>query len=151
MKMTELSPDEERHLLNLSVIPALIVTYILIAFFLYFGWNQQPFSVRYCLAYFGIPFAILMPATFFLSFEILYSRKLKKPLKYCTKRFFSRVLILVAGISIFIVLSITYFALFTWIDEGQVLLFTGATWFAIWIVLFFRFREIFDKLYTGKW
>ncbi|MDH5482271.1 MAG: hypothetical protein OEY22_05270 [Candidatus Bathyarchaeota archaeon] len=152
MKTTELSPDEERHLLNLSVIPALIVTYILLAAFVYFGRNQSSLSPLHILIYFGIPFAIAMPTTIFLSFEVLYSRKARQPINRGARRLLGRISLTLLAISLLgAILSITYFALAPWFDENNLLLLTGVLWFAIWIFLMFHFKEAFNKLSSGKW
>ena len=148
----ELSPEEERHLLNLSVIPAALVTYLLIACFLYFTPNQLSLSLWNYLSHFGIPFVIAIPVTIFLSFEILYSRKIKKPISHHIKRFLGRMSIILTGILIFVItLVIIYFALISWIDEWKVLLLTGVIWFGIWGPLVFRFKKILNKLYKGQW
>ncbi|MEM4733880.1 MAG: hypothetical protein QXD70_05065 [Candidatus Bathyarchaeia archaeon] len=152
MKMTELSPEEERHLLNLSVIPALIATQILLALFVLSIKNQQSLSSLYVLIHFGIPFITILYITTFFSFEILCSRKVKEPLKRHIKRFSGRMVILVFGLSIFIGILITsQYMLLSWIDEWGVLLLTGIIWFGIWIFLMLRFKETFDKLYKGRW
>jgi len=148
----ELSPDEERHLLNLSVIPAALVTYLLLASFVYFGRNQSSLSPLYVLIYFGIPFAIAVPTTIFLSFEVLYSHKARQPISHGAKRFLGRMSLTLLAISLLgAILSITYFALAPWFDENSLLLLTGVFWFAIWIFSMFHFKETFNKLSAGKW
>jgi hypothetical protein len=148
----ELSPEEERHLANLSVFPTAVVTYILIIFFLYFGQNEQSLSVFYYLTYFGIPFAVVIPMTLFLSFEILYSHRAKTSISGQLKRFSGRMLLILLGVFVFvIVFGITYFALSYWVEQWNVLLIAAIFWFAIWIPLTFRFKETFSKFYSGKW
>jgi hypothetical protein len=148
----ELSPEEERHISNLSVIPAAVLTYILVALFVYVGHDQQHFTLWYYLIYFGLPFVIAVPATIFIAFEILYSRKTGKPVRCYAKRLTGRMMIMIAGVSIFFgILGATYFALPAWVDQWNVLLLSGIVWFAIWIVLVWRFRRIFDRLYRGQW
>jgi hypothetical protein len=152
MTTMELSQKEERHLLNLSVIPAALVTYLLIACFFYFTPNQLSLSMWDYLARFGIPFAIAIPITIFLSFEILYSRKINKPISYHIKRFLGRMSIILTGILIFVIaLVMIYFALISWIDEWKVLLLTGVIWFGIWGPSVFRFKKTLKKLYKGQW
>jgi hypothetical protein len=148
----ELSSQEERHLLNLSVIPAALVTYLLLASFVYFGRNQPSLSPLYILIYFGIPFAIVVPTTIFLSFEVLYSHKARQPIGCGAKRFLGRMSLMLLAISMLgVILGITYFALAPWFDENSILLLTGIFWFAIWIFLMFHFKETVNKLSAGKW
>jgi len=147
-----ISPEDERHLLNLSVIPAALVTYLLIVCFLFFGRNQQSLSLWYYITYFGIPFAIAVPVTIFLSFEVLYSRKVKQPISHGIKRFLGRVSLILMGVFTFgTILGTAYFALASFINQWTLLLLAGILWFAIWLLLVFRLREVFDKLYAGKW
>jgi hypothetical protein len=144
-----LSPEEERHLLNLSVIPAAFVAYLLLALFVYFGRSQ---SSLYVLVYFGIPFAVAVPTTIFLSFEVLYSHKARQPISHGVKRFLGRMSLILLAISLLgAILGVTYFTLASWFDESRLLLLTGIFWFAIWIFLMFRFKEAFSKISAGKW
>jgi hypothetical protein len=148
----ELSPQEERHLLNLSVIPAALVTYVLLASFVYFGGNQSSVSPLYVLAYFGIPFAVAVPTTIFVSFEVLYSRKTRQPISRGAKRFLGRMSLVLLAVSMLgVILGITYFSLAPWLNESSLLLLTGVLWFATWILLIFCFKKTLGKLSAGKW
>lgn len=147
--MTELSPEEERHLLNLSVIPALIATQLLVFLFVLFIRNQKSLSLWFYLIYFGIPFIVILYTVTIFSFEILYSQKVKKPLKW--QRFLCRMVILVFGLSIFIGILITLqYVLFRLMNEWDIFLLAGIIWFGIWVFLVLRFKETFDKFYKGR-
>ncbi len=88
----------------------------------------------------------------FISYEILYSRRVGKPLLYNIKRLTGRLVILITGVSTFvIILGVIYLALLTLINEGNVLLYSGVIWFVCWIGLFWRFRKVFERLYRGCW
>ena len=149
---TELSPQEERHLLNLSVIPAALVTYAFLAIFIYLERNQPSFSSVHYLIYFGMPFSTAITTTIFLSFEILYSRKAKQPLKCGARRFLGRMsLVFLAVTMLAAILAVIYFVFRTWFDENILLLVTTAFWFGVWASLMFRFKEAFNRLSAGKW
>ena len=147
----ELSPEEERRLLNLSLIPAAIITYLLIAYFFYNIRDQTSLSLLYYMTHFGIPLVVIIPTTTFFSFEILYSRKTQSQ-TINFKRFLSRMLILFIGVTslVIIVISMNYL-LFLWLNEWNIFLLAGIIWFGLWIALFFCFKERFDKLYKGQW
>lgn len=149
----ELSPEEERHLLNLSVIPAALVTYLLLALFVYFGGRNELFwSPLNLLIFFGIPFAILVPTTIFLSFEVLYSRKARQPISHGAKRLLGRMSLVLLAVSVFgAILGVTYFMLTPWLDESGLLILTGVVWFGTWTLLWFRFKKALSKLSAGQW
>lgn len=153
MENIELSPEDERHLLNLSVIPAALVTYLLLALLVYFGGRNELFlSPLSLLVFFGIPFAILIPTTIFFSFEVLYSRKARRPISHGAKRFLGRMSLVLLAVSVLgVVLCLTHFAFTPWFDEGTLLVLTGVVWFALWGFLISRFRRAFGKLSAGKW
>jgi uncharacterized integral membrane protein len=148
----QLSPERDRHIRNLSVVPAGIVTYVLLALFIIFARNQQSFSVYFYLTYFGLPFVILVPTTAFLSYEILYSLKMGGMRSFNAKRFLSRTTLLLIGVTIFLAdFGLAYSTLSLWLDQWYILLLAGIFWFGEWILLVFRFRRLFGKLEKGEW
>ena len=86
----ELSPEEERHIQNLSVIPAAIVIYIFIGYLVYLIRLEQSFRLSFYVPYLLVVFALIMHATFFLSVAILTAHKAHVPLASQTKRFLGR-------------------------------------------------------------
>jgi hypothetical protein len=148
----ELSEEEERHLYNLSIIPAAIVTYVLLICFFYFGRKTQSLSLFYYLTHFGIPFMIAIPLTIFLSFEILYSRKTHSFANGQLKRFFGRMSLLLLGVFVLLsALGITFFVLSNSIDQWNLLLLSAILWFVIWTPLMLRFKGVFKRLSSGRW
>jgi hypothetical protein len=139
--------DDERRIINLSVIPAAILTYILVALFIYIIHSQPQCSLIQYLLYFGVPFVVGMPAAVLLSYEILSSQKSNESFKRHFKRFLHRMSIIILGTGIFMIIMVAmYLVLSLQIGEWNVLLIAGTLWFSVWIPLVFRFRKTFRKL-----
>jgi flagellar biosynthesis protein FlhB len=127
-----LSQKEEIHLYNLSLIPSLIVLY---AFLIYFA-----FALHYnifktlldTLLFMSYGFASML-ATAFLSFEILYSRRLG--VKFQLKRFVGRIIIMLAAITLLIVIVDFFASQLTWASETFTLSVSVVLWSSIWLIL----------------
>lgn len=141
-----ISPDEEKHLYNLSVIPAAIISYIFIAIFLFSIQGQQSLDLWFFLKYFGFPWGTIVVSTILFSFEILYSRKTKQPMRQNIKRLVNR---MVAFFSLFgllvIILVSTNIALSSSFNDRSILILATAIWFIIWGAFFFRFKGKLKK------
>jgi len=136
-----ITPEEENRLYNISIIPTAVVSYALIIVFILLTRGQPLPNLWFILTYFGIPFAFLSITTIFLSLEILYSRRTKQPIYSNIRRFFNRMIALIGGIGLFGgIVVLTYITLTPKIDDKGILLLATVIWFALWILLVFRFK-----------
>jgi small-conductance mechanosensitive channel len=150
VKTEELLPEEWRHIQNLSVIPAAMVVYIFIGYFIYLVHIGQPIQPSFYVWYFLLVFLLAMPATLFLSQEILYARKTHRPFTSGLKRFLGKISLAAIGAVLFAaVLEIDSLALSSLIGESELIIVTGIIWFVVWALLVLHFRRRFDKLYKG--
>jgi small-conductance mechanosensitive channel len=146
METEEPSPEERRHIENLSVIPAAIVVYAFIGYFVYLVHIGQHIQPTFYVLYFLVVFMLAMPAAIFLSREIFYARKTHTSFTSGLKRFLGKMWIAVIGAVLFAaILETDDFALSSLINENSLLVITGIIWFVIWVLLVFYFRS-FNKL-----
>jgi uncharacterized membrane protein len=146
----ELSPDEERHIQNLSVIPAAIVTYIFIGLFVCLTQSNESLSFFFCVTYFGAIFLLAVPLALFLTEMILVSRRIRRPLSSYIKQFLGKMSIFILGAALFgIILSMVNLTSSHMIGESAVLILSCAIWFVLWGTLVIRYRKKLDKLSKG--
>jgi uncharacterized membrane protein YbjE (DUF340 family) len=143
----ELSPEEKRHIKKLSIIPAAIIVYVFIGCFIFSIRGNQYFQLSYYVAYFIVAFMLAMPAALFLTEEILYARKSKRPFAYYMRRFLEKMSITVLGaILLGIILGTANFSLSPLIGENNALILGFILWFVVWGALVVHFRKWFGKL-----
>jgi len=137
----ELSPEEQRHIQNLSVIPTAVVAYIGIAYAVILIRQQQSLSMPYLLAYFGM-LGITLLFTMFLSEEILRHRKLGRPYGYHVKRLFRRMTLALTGAALYALMFGIIFStpLSAMSEQTQVVVATFA-WFLAGGILIFLLRK----------
>jgi hypothetical protein len=145
--MEGLSPEEQRHIQNLSVIPAAMVVYIFIGYFVYLVHIGQPIRLVFYTWYFMLVFLVALPGTFFLSEEIIYARKTHRPFASGLRRFLGKMSIAIIGAILFVtILETGSLTLSPLIDESGLLVLTGIIWFVLWALLILRFRRRFEEL-----
>jgi hypothetical protein len=148
-----LSPEEERHIQNLSVIPTALVFYVFLGYFVYlFFVIKSPIATKFFVQYFVLVFMLVFPVTYFGSEQVLRSRREKRPLASYTKRFVGNVSLFIIGAVIFeVVWVLTNLTLSSLTNSTTVVIVTGIIWFAIWALTVFHFREKFSNLSKGDW
>jgi len=145
----ELSPEEEKHIFNLSLIPAGIV---FLAFLIYLAYAMHYSLLETLWDFLWLVTSVftVILAIIFLFFEVFYSRKFNQ--SFNLKRFAGRIMIMVIGLVLLIVvLNIFYTLQFLWTSEAITLLVSAITWFSIWFVLVITFKQAFRKLTRGQW
>jgi small-conductance mechanosensitive channel len=146
----ELSPEEWRHIQNLSVIPAAMVVYVFIGYFAYLVHVGQPIQPSFYVWYFLLVFLLAMPTTLFLSEEILYTRKTHRPFTSGLRRFLRKISMAVIGAVLFAaILETDSLALSSSVDETGLIVVTGIVWFVVWALLVLHFRRRFSKPCKG--
>ena len=148
----ELSHEEESHLLNLSCIPLLVFFPLLGVYFVYLMQKDLLKSAFDVLLYIGFALVVAMPMTVFLSFEVLYSRKIRKPLRFHLKRLIGRMTIIGVGALLFsLTLGVLLATLSALMSERNTFLLSFATWALLWTAVVIKLRQEFTKLYKGMW
>lgn len=148
-----LSPEEERHIQNLSVIPAALVVYVFLGYFAYLVHIKSPLlQPSFFIGYFTLVFMLVLPATLFATEQVLRSRREKEPLAFYARRFVGRMSLAIIGAVIFgVVWVTTNLVLSPLTNWDTIVIVSGIIWFGIWAFTVVRFREKFDSLYRGDW
>jgi magnesium-transporting ATPase (P-type) len=99
MGEAELDFKERNHLWNLCIASFLVV------FFSYLVWSLfleqvAPLS-GWKIIFWGVPFSIITPVSFFLPYEVFYPKRVRKSPLFHLKRFFRRTLSMIAVILVF--------------------------------------------------
>lgn len=152
MAVEELSSEEENRLYALSCIPLFVFFLFLAAYFVYLMHNNLLKSVLDVFLRIGLLLLTVMPTIIFLTFEVFYSRRVKRPLEFYIKRFAGRMTIIFIGTLLFTaVFSLFYAILSPLVNEWNAFLYGSITWFLVWFVFIVRFKHVFDRLYKGQW
>ncbi len=158
MTSEELTRKEEDRLYAMSSIPFLIIFFVTLIYYSFFRLEEiyppgAPFEpvMWDMLPRFFLPMLTMAPITFFLTFEILYHRKIKKPLKFHVKRFTGRMVILLTAVALFSAIYIfSYFVLSPLISARYALLCTLIIWSLTFYAIITKFRGFFSKLEKGE-
>lgn len=142
MNAEELSWEEKNHLYKLCTIPTLIVFYAILIYLVYL-MRTSPFKTVWEGLFHIGPLLTVMPTTFFITFEVLYHRKVKKPLGFHMKRFAGRMLLLaVSVLSYFGFLIYLIKPIFSPIVGDRDFLVGSVLWVIIFSMIIKRFRGI---------
>ena len=104
----ELTFEERKHLYNMLAIAFLLTVWAFLAYFVYLmdtnplqiGWD---FTIR-----FGIPFSIVEPTAWFLSYEVFYPKRVRKSRMFHIRRFARRTLSMITVmVSFFGIMSLS--------------------------------------------
>jgi len=99
MTSDELSPGEIERLYKICLIPMLSVFEVILAYFVYLLLTDALTTRWELMTQILLPFFIFFPVSGMVTFEILYHRKVKSPLKFHLKRFSGRLfIILLSGL-----------------------------------------------------
>jgi|GEM_PF-4758113 len=148
-----LSWEEKNQLYGMACIPFFIVFFVFAAYFLfYLVQNNLAESIWDALTYFVLPsFLIGLPSSF-VTFEILYHRKIKQPLILHVKRFSGRVLLTIAAMLSFCgALALSDVYLSPVVSETHTAIVGGLIWMVGFFLVLTTFREFFSKLDKGEW
>lgn len=149
-----LTREEKDRLYGMSVIPMVLVFAVAIFYYGFVHLEQvyPPESLMWdALINLFPPVAFGMPVAFCLTFEILYSRKMKCPPKFHVKRFLGRmVTVLVGALSFFAIYLASYFFLAPVISERFAILCSFWIWLLAFGTAIVKFRKLFSRL-EGEW
>ena len=108
--MTEdlLTFEERRHLWNRVIASFLVATFSLTAWLLFFEQAQFPLTGWKIFIWVGLPFGTVLPVSFFLPYEVLYPKRVRKAPMFHVLRFLRRTLSLIV-----VILSFTSAASFS--------------------------------------
>jgi hypothetical protein len=150
----QISLNEDNKLYGISSIPAVIVSAILA---IYYGFGHLTYlpsgtSVMWdSLWNLVIPGLALAPTAFFLTYEIVTSKKEKSTVLH-VKRFLGRMaILLIAESSLVAVYLASYFFLAPIISERFAVLCSLLIWLAVLMLGLSKFKGFFDRLEKGRW
>jgi hypothetical protein len=135
-------------------VPLFIVAVAFAVFYLFcrFAFLPSEASVMWDLLWnLVVPGLVLAPTAFFLTYEILTSKKEKSTVLH-VKRFFGRMAILfMTGSLLVIVYLASYFVLAPLISERFAVLSALLLWLMVLIIGLAKFKDIFHRLEKGTW
>jgi len=157
MVTRELTREEEDRLYAISCIPFVIISTAIALHYLFFRLEEvyppgAPFEpvIWDILPRLFLPLLTWAPISFILTFEILYHRKIKKPLKFHVKRFMGRTLVLLIGMASFFAIYIPFLFLSPLISASYALIFILIIWSLTFYVILTKFKGFFGKLEKGE-
>jgi hypothetical protein len=151
MAREDLSPEEIERLYKICLIPMLSVFLIILIYFNYLMYTN-PLKTRWdFLTEIGLPLFVLFPVSGMVTFEILYHRKVKSPLKFHLKRFLGRLfLLLLSGLWFFGVLIVLEPVLSPIVGDRDFLVsFILAT--IVYALVILKLKEFVNRLDKGEW
>lgn len=150
MVTEELSGEDTNHLYKLCVIPTLVVFYAILTYFVYLMRTDSLKTIWDFTFRVGW-FFIFMPTTFFVAFEVLYHRKITKPLRFHLKRFTGRMLPILASALSYFGFLIVAELIFSPIVGDRAFLVGSILWLAIFVVIVLKLKRFVGKLDKGEW
>jgi hypothetical protein len=103
MSEAELTLEERNHLWTRCGIAFLIVFFSFLAWLLHFKVTKSPLTGWDIFLWVGLPYGIVGPTSFFLAYEALYPKRVRKSRMFHVKRFARRTL---SGIVVILSLSL---------------------------------------------
>ncbi len=147
-----LSPEEERHIQNLSVIPAALVFYVFLGYIIYTIKTNPSLSDSFFLGYLWVYFFVVFPVTFLSTEQVLRSRREKLPLAFYKKRFVGSMAIFAIGGALFgTVWAMVNLSMASLVDWSKLMVATYAITIIVFVFIIFKFRDRFDRLSKGNW
>jgi len=149
MTKDKLSWGEENYLRKLCVIPTLIAFWMILVYFIHLMRIDALKNVWDFFIHVGLLFAIVPSIVFFLSFEVLYSRKVKMPFRFYLKRFLGNIFLLLTVVSLsFGVTIMTYNILSPFIEYRAIIL--GFLISLGLLILIVRLSGVLNNFFRGK-
>jgi small-conductance mechanosensitive channel len=145
----DLSQEETNHLYELSTIPMALVFFIFLGYFVYLEDNsllktQLDFIFRLFL-----PFAFSCLESGFVAFEVLYHRRIKKPLRFQLKRLTLNSLIMLFGIALFLVFSLGLNSFLSPIVGNEEFLVSALLTLLVFSAVILTFKDVIARLYES--
>lgn len=145
MTEKDLSWEERNQLYKLCAIPMSITFCIFLIYFIYLMQNALIQTTWDFLTKVLIEVIIIPTLIFALTFELLYHRKIKKPLKFHLKRFsISASLILISAFSIFALLSFVDAVLSQYLG-GRAILIGAILWTLIFFIIVTKYQKFLES------
>lgn len=148
------SQEELNYLYTLSVIPAVIIFAIAVAYYGFIHLEQihRPDSLMWDLLVNLFPLILIpIPAAFFFTFEILYSRKIENS-GFHAKRFLGRmVTVFITGLLFVTIYLASFFFLAPLITERFAMLSSLWIWLLMLAVMIGKSKRFLQRLGEGEW
>jgi len=142
MAESELTPEDREHLHKMSAIALMLVFSAIMLYFIYL-MNTNPLKTLWDLiVWVGLPSAVGMPTAFFLTFEVLYRRRVKNRIQFHLRRFAGNMLVPVVGILSLLSVQGIFFVLFsTALSERRAVLLGTGLWVLMFLTVVFKLRK----------
>ena len=151
MTAEDLSWEERNHLYKLSAIPTLCVFFVILIYFNYLMYTD-PLETRWeFVTLICLPFFIFFPTTFMVTFEILYHRKVSKPISFHLKRLVGQMFFLAVSASWFLAMLIIMQPVLSPIIGDRDFLVSSVLSLIIFAIVVVRFRKIIDRIDRAEW
>jgi hypothetical protein len=149
-----LPPEEMRKILEGCAVVMIATVAIFLAYFVYLMHNsiltpESPISLF--LLIIALPAMLSFGLAGIITFELLYHRKIRKPLQFHLKRAFGQIALFLIGIVPAAVL-IELFDRFLSPYFGRGIFLLGPfVWVWVFVIIVFKFRKFIRKLGNGAW
>ncbi len=151
MTKEELSPEEINRLYKLCVIPMLSVFYVILAYFVYLLLTDALITRWDLMTRILLPFFIFFPVSGMVTFEILYHRKVKSPLKFHLKRFSGRLFIILLSFLWYFGLVIGLEPVLSPIVGDRDFLVSSVLASVVYALVVLELKEYISRLEKGEW
>jgi len=142
MAESELTLEEREHLHKMSAIALVVVFSVIMLYFVYL-MDTDPLKTSWdFIVRIGLPSAVGMPTAFFLTFEVLYHRRVKKRIQFHLRRFACNMLVPVSGmLSLFSVQGIFFVLFSTALSERRAVLLGTGLWVLMFLTVVLKLRK----------
>jgi hypothetical protein len=155
MMAKQITQEELNRLYSMSIIPAIIIFAFVLVYYSFVHLEQISSSGSLMLDLLVNLFPLILllpPLAFFLTFEILYSQRVKDTAKLCIRRFLGRMVILLVSVALFLFIYMTsYFFFAPLISEKFAILLSFWLWLIVLGLFVARLGHVFSKLEKGEW
>ena len=138
----DLTWEERECLYKVSAVVFLIVFFTVMAYFIYL-MNTDPFrSAWEVYVQIVLLFAFSGPTAFFLAFEFLYHRRIKKAARFHVRRFVGNVFVPLVGTLTLLGLQCVFVIVFSkTLSEFRAILLATALWVVVFFIIVLKLRD----------
>lgn len=134
---------------ELSSVSLVLVFFVFMGYFVYLE-HYSLLKTRFDFLFrFFLPFFILFPESGFVTFEVLYHKRIKKPLKFHLKRLTANSLVLVLGVVLLFGFVLGLHPFLSPIVGNNDFLISVLLTLLVFSVIILRFKNVIVKLNKG--
>jgi hypothetical protein len=145
----DLSPEETNHLYELSTIPMALVSIVFLGYLVYLlHYSLLKTQADFLVGWF-LPLAFFGLESGFITFEVLYHRRIKKPLRFHLKRLVANTLIVLFGIALLFVFTLGLHPFLSSIVGKDDFLVSALLTLLVFSVVILRFKDAIARFHKG--